>query len=394
MRVRILVALAGVSALAACTDTPVEPTQIKVIPGRASVSQGGSLGQIMFAPRKVYAPREVGAGANSTGLFSADGGNAGIAVAAAGPPPILYWGGGLITKQKFAAIYYSPTRVYSDGPRPGRAGEGEEDRSLVGYFLNNLGGSSYWNINTTYYEADHKKRFVDNSMEYSSFWAANVNAPNPGDVVDFNGMINLIEAGFADGSLKYDPSTLYMIFTGPGVNLGGGFSRTNLQYCAFHSAYWFDDGTHISQITQFAAMPYDADFTPAHPSTNPDGKHYICVPQNGAPNGDAGADGTVSGMAHEIEETATDPVSLVPELPGPDFLGWYDQFGAENGDKCAYHYGPTLANNGLGYWNMRIGRKPFLVQQNWTNVSPQRCITALSRASGEGNHSVAGSTAP
>jgi hypothetical protein len=369
MRVRILVALAGVSAIAACTDTPVEPTQIKAIPGRASVSQGGRLTVHNMAPPRIFAPQKLGAG-GSSGLVSGDAGSA--STAAAGPPPILYWGGGLITKQKFAAIYYSPTRIYSNGPRPGNAGEGEEDRSLVGYFLNNLGASDYWNINSTYYEVvKGQQRFVNPSMQYSSYWTANVGAPNPGGVVSFDDMITVIEAGFADGSLKYDPNTLYMIFTGPGVNLGGGFSRTNLQYCAFHSAYWYNDGTHL---TQFAAMPYDADFTPAHPSNNPDGFHYICVPQNGAPNGDVGADGTVSGMAHEIEETATDPVSL---LVDPFFAGWYDVFGEENGDKCAFHYGPTVANNGLGYWNMTIGRKPFLVQQNWSNVSPQGCLTGL-----------------
>jgi hypothetical protein len=378
MRVRILVALAGVAAVAACTDTPVEPTQMKVIPGHASVSLGGGQTTHNVAPLRIYAPRELGTG-GSAGLVSADGGSGGAA-ANPPPPPILYWGGGVINKQKFQAIYYSPTRIYPNGPHPGgNAGEAREDRSLVGYFLNNLGASDYWNINSTYYEVvNGKKQFVKPSMEYSSYWTADVGGgPKPGDVVSIDDMINVIEAGFADGSLHYDPNTLYMMFTGPGVNLGGGFSSSNLQYCAFHSAYWYNDGTHL---TQFAAMPYDADFTPAHPSGGPGQPHFICVPQNGAPNGDVGADGTVSGMAHEIEETATDPVSL---LVYPYFAGWYDVFFEENGDKCAYTYGPTLANNGLGYWNMTIGRKPFLVQQNWTNVSPQGCLTGLKSGKGD-----------
>jgi hypothetical protein len=305
-------------------------------------------------------------------------------VAAAVVPQIRYWGGGVIHEQDVASIYYSPTTIYPRGPRPGSNGKGDEDRSLVGYFLNNLGESAYWNINSTYYDiVGREKNFVQNSMDYSRFWAPNVNAPNPGGVVSPDDMVYLIETAFANKTLKYDPNTLYVVFTGPGVNLGGGFSRTDLQYCAWHSGYWFEDG---GPIVQFAAMPYDADFNPAHPSNNvnPDGtvSHYICTYLTKGSNGDLGADATVSALAHEIEENATDPVSLTVE---PYFAGWYDIYGDENGDKCAYRYGPTLAFNGLDYWNMTIGRKSFLVQQNWTNVTPQGCLTGLSTGSG-GSH--------
>jgi phosphate-induced protein 1 len=108
-------------------------------------------------------------------------------------------------------------------------------------------------------------------------------------------------------------------------------------------------------------MPYDNDFNSAHPSN--DG--FVCVLYEG-PNGDPGADAVVSAVAHETEETATDPY-----ING--FLGWYDKFGEENADKCAYTYG-TLFKEGSGVWNVTIGAKNFLVQQNWAPLQQQRCL--------------------
>ena len=357
-----VVALFAAAALAACsTDDAVAPAARPLgVKYHQSHFVGSGLAPHTIAPAHFQIPIAVGA-------------NGGVPVAsdassnAAGQLDIQYWGGAIIPMQKIALIYYSQQPIYTNGPRPGSVGTGASDGSLIGQFLNNLGGTPYWNINSTYYEnGTNGQTFVQNSLQYTSFWSPNRPAPKDGSVVTEDDMVSVIETGFANGTLQYDPNTLYMIMTGSGVNLGGGFSHNNLQYCAFHSGYWFNDG---GPIVQFAAMPYDADFNPQHPSK----AGYICTYLTKGPNGDLGADAAVSAMAHETEETATDPVSLTTP---PYFAGWYDTQGQENADKCAYTYGSTLTRNKFDYWNVTIGGKPFLVQRNWTNVQPQGCLIA------------------
>lgn len=369
MRSKFIFASAAIVALAACGEGPADPIQTSpVLIAPKSATQDANLPPRTLVPPEFYRPFKLSGpvGKNSYVSNSATPPTLGNDR----PPQVNYWGGALILRQRLTAIYYSPTTIYQSGPRPGTSGAGTSDNSLVGYFLRNLGGSPYWNINTTYWQKlGGVQSFVQSTMDYSSFWAPRSNAARAGATVTDDQMVSLVEDGLNSGTLTYDPNTLFMIFTGPGVNLGGGFSRTNLEYCAWHSAYFRDNG----DIVQIAAMPYDADFTPAHPSNNPDGNHYVCVPQDGAPNGDVGADGTVSAMTHEIEENTTDPVSITSS---PYFLGWYDTRGFETADKCAYVYGPT-SNNGSGFYNLTIGGKPFLVQQQWTNVPPQRCTSSL-----------------
>ncbi|HMY14758.1 MAG TPA: hypothetical protein PKA58_00445, partial [Polyangium sp.] len=74
------------------------------------------------------------------------------------------------------------------------------------------------------------------------------------------------------------------------------------------------------------------------------------------------ADGAVSVLAHELEEAASDP----------DLNAWYDSSGYENADKCAWTFGTqSTASNGSKY-NMTLGSRQYLVQQNWSAAS-QSC---------------------
>jgi hypothetical protein len=362
MRARPLLLLGFATIVGGCADNTLLSTQPEL---SASDRLSSTSSAVRWAPKEYFRPAPA-PGTSRAEFFAAS--NAASANATVNEPDIKYHGGSLITTESLVAIYYSPTRIYANGPQPqsGAVAPGTRDRSLVGFFLNNVGASDRWNVNTMYYEMrGSNKNFVQGAMTYSSYWATAAGAPGPGGTVTDDDMVTVIERGFASGALRYDPNTLYMIFTGPGVNLGGGFSSDNLQYCAWHSAYYRDNG----QIVQVSAMPYDGDFNPEHPST----AGYICTYLTRGPNDDYGADATVSAMLHETEETATDPY-----IDG--FLGWWDKNGEESSDKCAYHYG-TVNDNGIDYWNLRVGGKPFLVQQQWALSKIQGCLTGLPRDS-------------
>jgi len=67
----------------------------------------------------------------------------------------------------------------------------------------------------------------------------------------------------------------------------------------------------------------------------------------------------VSVIAHELEETNTDP----------DLYAWYDDNGAEDADKCAWTFGShqTRASNGA-YYNVTLtgasgNQRNYLIQR-------------------------------
>jgi hypothetical protein len=71
-------------------------------------------------------------------------------------------------------------------------------------------------------------------------------------------------------------------------------------------------------------------------------------------------------VAHELEEAVTDQ----------DLNAWYDNRGFENADKCAWTFSTTsTATNGSQY-NMTLGARQYMIQQNWVNAGSGGCALA------------------
>jgi Phosphate-induced protein 1 conserved region len=256
---------------------------------------------------------------------------------------INYHNGPILPVVRVAAIYWGTSTMYPGGPTPGTTGSGAQDGSLIGTFLRGLGASPYWQIETDYYDlVTGAQRFVPGAVSYTGFWAAN---QNPGSTVSDGAIQAQIVAGFTSGALSYDPSTIYAVFSGPGVNLGGGFGT---QYCAYHGAF-----TWNGNVVVYAAQPFNAGVSG-------------CQVQSTGPNADP-ADAEVNTLAHEVDEAATDP----------QLNAWYDRRGYENADKCAWTFGSTYSVSNGAQANMVVGGKNFLVQQNWLNRGSGGCALSL-----------------
>jgi len=86
-----------------------------------------------------------------------------------------------------------------------------------------------------------------------------------------------------------------------------------------------------------------------------------CFTQSTSPNGNAAVDSAVSTIAHELAETATDPLGN----------GWFNSDGDENGDICAWNFLNVIRGPGY-YYNIVVGGLKYLIQSNY-NLSTKTC---------------------
>jgi hypothetical protein len=254
-----------------------------------------------------------------------------LAARSRGGTGIYYHGGPLLNRSTGANVY---TIWYGNW-------SGNSATTILADMLTHIGGSPYFNINTTYY--DGASRHVVNVV--NSVGTTNDNY-SQGTQLSDSGVEAVVSRAISGGALPNDSNGVYFVLTSSDVNETSGFCT---QYCGWHTS-----ASIAGNDIKFAFVG------------NPDRCPSACEAQSTGPNGNSGADGMASVIAHELEEAVTDP----------DLNAWYDNRGYENADKCAWTFGTTrTASNGSQY-NMTLGSRQYLIQRNWVNAGSGGCALA------------------
>jgi len=206
----------------------------------------------------------------------------------------------------------------------------------------NIGGSPYYNINTTYYNGANVH--VSNAV---ALGGSTTSALSLGNSLSDSQIQSIVSNAITTGALPKDTNGVYFVLPSAEVTASSGFCT---QYCGWHT-----HATIGGSDIKFAFIG------------NPDRCPTSCAAQAVGPNDNAGADGMASIISHELEEAASDP----------DLNAWYDRRGMENADKCAWTFGTTYpAANGAAA-NMKLGARDFLIQRNWVNASGGFCAVGI-----------------
>lgn len=217
--------------------------------------------------------------------------------------------------------------------------KGNSAVSILEYLAAHIGGSTYYNINTTYFDKD--KRHVSNAVH---FGGATNDWYSHGKILTDLEVQQVVAGAVKSGRLPRDTHGVYFVLSAKDVSESSGFCS---HYCGWHN----------HGVIAGANLKYSYIGNPARcPSS--------CEAQTKSPNWNSAADAMASTIAHELEEAVTDP----------DLNAWYDDVhGEENADICAWSFGHTYQTANGSQANRKFGDKSYLIQENWVNAKGGYC---------------------
>jgi len=215
-------------------------------------------------------------------------------------------------------------------------------KAILTDWASNVNNTPWWNISTTY--ANGSNQPTSNSV---TLGGQTTNNYSNGKSLSDNAIKSIVTNAINGGQLPKDGNGIYFVLTASDVTATSGFCS---QYCGWHTAASIG-GTQIKY--SFVGNPQTKCLSSCAAQTN-------TSPNSTSGNNYAGIDAMASILAHEATEAATDP----------QLNAWYDAQGYENADKCAWTFGTTSAVGNGSQFNVTVGPRKYLIQQNWSNVSP------------------------
>jgi len=213
-------------------------------------------------------------------------------------------------------------------------------QQIVRDFMSGLNNSNYLAINTTYSSSNGSVSGSIGAPQETNFgYIAGTRAKRLRD----SDIANIVSS-YISSHGGPQTNAVYFVLTSSDVNETSGFCT---RYCGWHT-----HGTIAGANIKYSFVG------------NANRCLASCAAQSVSPNGNAGVDGLISVLAHELEEARSDP----------DLNAWFDANGAENADKCAWTFGTNqVAQPNGSFANMTLPTAPgssagptrnFLVQRN------------------------------
>ena len=251
-----------------------------------------------------------------------------------GTTQILYHGGPVMLGTiNLYVVYYGSFTVAATG--------------ITDNFLENLGGSGAFNVNTTYF--DSESRHISGSLSYKPSTNSYTDDYSQGHRVHSSFPTTELQGVLQEGHLPTDANGIYILITSPDVTVPSGF------YCGFH--------THSTSITNATDIKYAVIPEPHAPTYQFCSGNVETFNDTTSPNDDIGADSVTDTAMHEISETVTDP----------DLNAWFTNNGLEVGDLCNFVYGQTFLAPDGSHANHVFGSRDYLVQTIWENSGSGFC---------------------
>jgi hypothetical protein len=309
-------------------------------------------------------------------------------VDADGSPPLIWHGGAVMGTKETGPLVITP--IFWD---PAGFPMDQSYKALITQYLSDVAKASGTSGNV--YSVASEYTGTDGQIRYNIKLGTPINDTNPlpadgctlagtdnaGIYADGSGYTACLDDAQVNGEanavatangLPLNLSHIYVVYLpkhvescfnpGSTTSTAGGQACTinnqvTAAYCAYHSVVFNNfsfTGTPFEMV--YANMPFPV-YLSATGFTCGTDVNFPGVIES--PNNNPDADTEISPSSHEINEARTDPDTN---------SGYFDVFGNENGDECAYRFGTTSGPSGA-FFNQVINGHHYLTQLEFSNSS-------------------------